>query len=109
MAASVFLIISSDMVTVFFTLDITENTILLLSESILLGSVGMVFGFGLIKLQDGMGRIALGAGILEITIGISYIVVFLFFLGAVLSVPAVILEIVLLFKTEEYIRGEASK
>ena len=68
----------------------------------------MVFGLGLFKLQDGMGRTALLAGILEMIIGACFVVVVLFFLGFILIVPTIIIEIILLYKGHELVKHEAS-
>lgn len=71
--------------------------------SVILGSLGIVFGVALIKLQDGMGELSKVAGILEIIVGCLLITVLLFFLAYVVLIPAVILEIILLYKGYDYV------
>lgn len=68
---------------------------------LLIGAASLIFGTTLLKLQDGMGRIAKYAGRLEITFGLSYLSVVLSFLGLVLFGPILVLEIVMLSKADE--------
>jgi len=76
------------------------------SGVIAIGAVGVVFGVGLIRLQDAMGVTAKAAGILEIIAGCCLITVLLTIVGFIVYIPAMILEIVLLFKGYEYIRAQ---
>ncbi len=73
------------------------------TASVVMGALGIVFGVSLIKLQDGMGELSKVAGILEILLGCLLITVILFFLSYVLLIPAVILEVILLFRGYEYL------
>jgi transcriptional regulator with XRE-family HTH domain len=71
--------------------------------SIICGSLNLIFGISLIRLQDGMGELSRVAGVLEIITGISFISVVLFFIGYVIMVPAVIVEILVLYRGYEYL------
>ncbi|MBL7872968.1 MAG: helix-turn-helix transcriptional regulator [Cyclobacteriaceae bacterium] len=71
--------------------------------SILFGGLSIVFGVALIRLQDGMGELARIAGILEIVMGCMLITVLLFFISYVIMVPAVIVEILVLYRGYEYL------
>ena len=71
---------------------------------LLFGSVSIVFGNGLLRLQDGMGRIAKIAGRLEIAFGVSYLTVILSFIGVILLAPLIIVEIILLFKADQLVK-----
>lgn len=71
--------------------------------SVVTGSMGIVFGISLIKLQDGMGELSRVAGVLEIILGCLLVTVILFFLAYVVLIPAVILEVILLFRGYEYL------
>lgn len=73
------------------------------SASVLVGSVAVVFGVGLIRLQDGIGELSRAAGILEIIIGCSLVTIVLFFIGYIIMVPAVIVEILVLYRGYEYL------
>jgi transcriptional regulator with XRE-family HTH domain len=71
--------------------------------SIIGGTLTLVFGIGLIRLQDGMGKLSGVAGALEIIIGVAFITVILFFIGYVVMVPALIVEILVLYNGYEYL------
>jgi transcriptional regulator with XRE-family HTH domain len=71
--------------------------------SILFGALSIVFGVALIRLQDGMGELARIAGLLEIVMGCLLITVVLFFVSYVIMVPAVIVEILVLYRGYEYL------
>ena len=68
---------------------------------LLYGFSGIVFGIGLYRMREVLGKLSLFAGILEIIVGFFFITVVLFFIGLILSIPAIILEILLLFKAVE--------
>jgi transcriptional regulator with XRE-family HTH domain len=66
-----------------------------------LGAISIVFGLGLMRLQDSMGRIAKMAGRVEVIFGISYVSLLLSFIGVFLLVPLLIVEIVMLSKADQ--------
>lgn len=66
-----------------------------------LGAVSIVFGIGLLRLQDGMGRIAKVAGRLELAFGISYMTLIFSFVGLLILAPLLVVEIVLLSKADQ--------
>lgn len=66
-----------------------------------IGAVSIVFGIGLLRLQDGMGRIAKVAGRLELAFGISYMTLIFSFVGLLLLAPLLVVEIVLLSKADQ--------
>ncbi|NJN41523.1 MAG: helix-turn-helix transcriptional regulator [Flammeovirgaceae bacterium] len=76
--------------------------------SVIIGSMGIVFGVGLLKLQDGMGQLAKVVGILEIILGFFLITVVLFFISYAIMIPTVILEIILLYNGYEYLNKQTS-
>lgn len=78
-----------------------------MTASVVVGSLSLIFGIGLIRLQDGMGELSRIAGILEIIIGCSLITVLLFFIGYVVMIPAVIIEILVLYRGYEYLSKPA--
>lgn len=67
------------------------------------GALTLVFGIALIRLQDGMGELSRVAGILEILIGCALVTVILFFLAYVILIPAIIVEILVLYRGYEYL------
>ena len=103
------IITTADIVSVFYEGTIvswiTVGTGLLMG----LGSVQIVFGLGLLRLQDAMGVSSKAAGILEIVAGICLVTIILVFIGFILTIPAMILEITLLYKGYELVRSERMK
>lgn len=98
-----------DIVTLFYPLSDSSMIALGVGESMSFGAMGIVFGIGLMRLQDGMGRLAKTAGVLEVIAGFFFVTVVLFFLGYMMLIPATIIEIVLLFKGFEFIKSESLK
>lgn len=89
--------------------DVEELWIPYSAAAVITGALTIVFGIALIRLQDGMGELSRAAGILEILIGCALLTVVLFFVGYVIMVPAVIVEILVLYRGYEYLsRSEAS-
>lgn len=101
-----FLTAATDVFSLLFPFDDEIEGFLLISQSVTFGAFNIIFGVGLFRLQDGMGRVALFAGLFEIVIGFCFAVVILFFLGFILQVPAIILEVILLFKAGEFVKAE---
>jgi transcriptional regulator with XRE-family HTH domain len=83
--------------------DIESLAIPYSAAAILGGALSIVFGVGLMRLQDGMGELSRIAGILEILFGCTLITVLLFFISYVIMVPAVIVEILVLYRGYEYL------
>lgn len=78
-----------------------EENIVGVSALLLYGFAGIVFGLGLYKIREVLGTLASAAAVLEIIVGFFFVTVILFFIGLILSIPAVILEILLLLKAAE--------
>ncbi|MEO9485432.1 MAG: helix-turn-helix transcriptional regulator [Ekhidna sp.] len=95
-----------DIFTIYYEMSESNLWSLGAGESISYGALTIVFGIGLMRLQDGMGQLAKIAGILELLAGFFFAVVILFFLGYMVLVPAIIIEIVLLYKGFEFIKSE---
>jgi transcriptional regulator with XRE-family HTH domain len=71
--------------------------------AVLFGALSIVFGVSLIRLQDGMGELARIAGMLEIVMGAMLVTVVLFFISYVIMIPAVVVEILVLYRGYEYL------
>lgn len=71
--------------------------------AVLFGALSIAFGVSLIRLQDGMGELSRIAGILEIVMGCMLVTVVLFFIAYVILIPAVVLEILVLYRGYEYL------
>ncbi len=101
--------IGIEVISIFVEISDANWIVIGTAETISFGATGIVFGIGLLKLQDAVGTISKTAGILEITGGICLVVVILFLVGFVIYIPAIILEIIILFKGHEYVRLERLK
>ncbi|SNT31210.1 Helix-turn-helix domain-containing protein [Ekhidna lutea] len=98
-----------DIFSIFYSMSEFNLMTLGAGESICVGATGIVFGIGLMRLQDSMGQLAKIAGIIEIVAGFFFAVVILFLLGYMMLVPATIIEIILLYKGYEFIKSERLK
>lgn len=76
------------------------------AAAVVFGVLGIIFGVSLLKLQDGMGELSKVAGLMEIAMGTLLATVFLFFLAYAVMIPAVIIEIILLYRGYEYLSRE---
>lgn len=78
--------------------------------AVLFGAMSIAFGVSLIRLQDGMGELSRIAGLLEIVTGCLLVTVVLFFIAYVVMIPAVVLEILILYRGYEYLsRSESTQ
>ncbi len=71
--------------------------------AVIMGAVAIVFGVSLIRLQDSMGELSRVAGILEIVMGCLLITVVFSFISYVVFIPAVVVEILVLYRGYEYL------
>ena len=83
-----------------FSMHIQDETIAirLIIECIVFGGLQMVFGIGILQLKSKLGQFAQVIGILEIIIGVSFGTVIFASFGLFLLIPAVIIEVLLLYK-----------
>ncbi len=107
-AISLIMIIAYTLITfyeLFFIQDIMPETyIAMLPMAFSFGVIAIVFGIALMRLRKALGRLAEYAGILEIIIGGTLITLVLAPVALVLSYPAGIIQIIILFKTTEMIK-----
>ena len=66
--------------------------------SVVFGFAGIAFGIGLLRLRTEFGFTALAAGTLNIITGFTFAIIVLFFIGFILLIPTMIVEIYLLYK-----------
>lgn len=69
-----------------------ENLLLSLSVTILVGFLSVFFGIGLIQAKDKIERYSLACGILNILVGICFILILPIYLGLLLLPPLTLLE-----------------
>jgi transcriptional regulator with XRE-family HTH domain len=73
------------------------------AAAVLFGALCIAFGVSLIRLQDSMGEVSRIAGVLEILTGCLLVTVVLFFIAAITMIPAVVVEILVLYRGYEYL------
>ncbi|WP_310993521.1 helix-turn-helix domain-containing protein [Aequorivita marina] len=78
------------------------------AQSFFFGIGGIVFGLALMRLKEPMGKIPEIAGGFEVVSGILFTLVFLGGLGLLFLIPAIILQIILLYKIGEMLKTEIS-
>ncbi len=71
-------------------------------KSITFGVIEIIFGIGLLRLSKSYGRSASLAGIFNIIEGFFFLTVIFWFIGSILTIPAQIFEIVILYKAYKY-------
>jgi len=77
------------------------------TEAVAFGGVGIVFGIALLLLGKKLGVISNVAGIFEIIVGAFFITFFLAFIGLIAMIPAIILEIIILYKFYDKMKTSA--
>lgn len=93
-----------DMVSLYFELFYMEYVLVM--QSIFSGIGSFIFGFALLRLIKPFGNIAQIAGGIEIASGVFFVLVFLGWLGLIFAIPAILLQIVLLYKIGEFIKNK---
>ena len=78
--------------------EVIEEDTIGIVESVMFGSLSIIFGIALFGLKKKLGTIARAAGILEIIVGATLFCVILFWVGLILLIPANIFEIILLYR-----------
>lgn len=96
-----------DMVSLYFEPFYIEYVIV--TQSIFCGIGSFIFGYALLRLVKPMGIISQIAGGFEIASGVFFMIVFMAWLGLIFVIPAVLLQIVLLFKIEEFVKNKTAE
>ena len=99
-----FLMIGYDIVSIFY--HPIEREALLLSASVTFGFIGIIFGVALRRLEPSLGRVAEFAGIIEIMAACFFVTMIFAFMGLIVQTPAVLLEIILIYKTMEIVKAK---
>jgi transcriptional regulator with XRE-family HTH domain len=94
-----------DIVSVFY--DAEERFFVLIGAAITYGAVGIVYGISLRRLEPHVGRSAEVAGILEIAAALFLVTVVLGFIGEIILVPSELIQILILFKALELVKGKS--
>ncbi len=93
-----------DMISVYF--EPFDMEYVLVTQSIFYGIGSIIFGFALFRLYKPMGNLAQITGGLEIACGVFFTLVFMAWLGLVFLIPAILLQIILLYKIQEYLKDK---
>ena len=86
---------SFDLVSIWWGLEMEFVAVV---ELMLFGFTGIFFGIGLSRTESELGNVAKIGGILEVLIGVSSVLVVTFFIALILILPAIILEIIILYR-----------
>ncbi len=94
-----------DIVSVFY--DAEERFAVLIGAAVTYGAVGIIYGISLRRLEPHVGRSAEVAGILEIAAALFFFTIAFGFIGEMILVPAELIEILILFKALESVKGKS--
>lgn len=100
------LIIVYDILSTFYAP--IDREAVMASASVAFGGIGIIFGVALRRLERSHGRTAEFAGILEMMAAGFFVTIFFGFMGLIVQTPAVLLEILLIYKTMEFIKSKAA-
>ena len=74
------------------------------ASALTFGIIGIIYGISLMRLKSSVGGISKYAGLLEIIGGCFLLTIILAFVGLVIYIPAVLLEVIIIFKVIEIIK-----
>ena len=89
---------------VIYTIDVVgiwwefDQEFMMVVELMLFGFTGIFFGIGLSRTESELGNVARIGGILEVLVGVSSVLIVTVFIGLILLLPAIILEIIILYR-----------
>lgn len=107
MIASLLVIEIYDIISLGQSMSWEEFYLIKGTEAVAFGGIDIVFGIALILLSKKLGVIATVAGVFEIIVGVFFITFFLAFMGLIAMIPAIILEIIILYKFYDKLRTQA--
>jgi transcriptional regulator with XRE-family HTH domain len=96
-----------DMVSIFY--DSEEAEFIAGASAITFGIIGIIYGISLLRLAKPLGLIPNIAGIFEIVAGCFLVTIILAFVGLIIYIPAVLFEIVIIFKVIEIIKTKQTE
>ena len=106
MIIALVLLTGYDIISLFY--GAVETVIVLGASAITFGIIGIIYGIALFRLRKSLGDIAKFAGVLEIIGGCFLVTILLSFFGLLISIPALLLQIILIFKVIEVVKGKES-
>ena len=102
MIIAIVLLNGFDIISIFY--DSIEYEFVAGASALTFGIIGIIYGISLMRLKSSVGGISKYAGLLEIIGGCFLLTIILAFVGLVIYIPAVLLEIIIIFKVIEIIK-----
>lgn len=102
MIIAIVLLNGFDIISIFY--DSIEYEFVAGASALTFGIMGIIYGISLMRLKSSVGGISKYAGFLEIIGGCFLLTIILAFVGLVIYIPAVLLEIIIIFKVIETIK-----
>ena len=99
-----FLFYGYDIASLFYATTFPIEGIVI-AQSIILGTLGVLFGISILKSAKNLGTLGYVAGGLEIATAICFLLVILSLLGLVMQFPTVIAEVILLLKIRQMVKA----
>ena len=96
-----------DIVSIFY--DSGESEFIAGVSALTFGIIGIIYGISLLRLTKSLGRTPKYAGLLEIIGGCFLLTIILAFIGLIIYIPAVLLEIIVIFKVIEIIKSKQNE
>lgn len=81
-----------------------DHSVMMIAQSISFGIVGILMGIAMLRLQKALGTLATVTGIFEIVAYACFAIVVLAAGGAMLLIPTIILEIIILYKVAQLVK-----
>ncbi|WP_438426412.1 helix-turn-helix domain-containing protein [Aquimarina macrocephali] len=76
------------------------------AEAVTYGVIGILFGISVLRLQNGLGTLAIVTGVFEIITYSFMVTIILSLVGVVLLTPTIILEIIVLYKVSQMLKAK---
>lgn len=102
MIIAIVLLNGFDIISIFY--DSIEYEFVAGASALTFGIIGIIYGISLMRLKSSVGGISKYAGLLEIIGGCFLLTIILAFVGLVIYIPAVLLEVIIIFKVIEIIK-----
>jgi hypothetical protein len=99
-----FLIVSYDIASIFY--NSIDKEFIFGAEVVTFGVIGVIYGISLLRLVKTVGKVSKYAGVFEIIAGCFFLSVIFSFIGIIVLMPAVLLEIIILYKGLEIIKAQ---
>lgn len=99
---AIVLLNSYDIISIFY--DPVESEFIAGASALTFGIIGIIYGIALLRLPATVGKAPKFAGVLEIVAGAFLLTIILAFVGLIIYIPAVLFEIIIIFKVIEMIK-----